>query len=333
MTIHRSVSSYSYQQTYYTGRMNLKQLLAATAQVVESPGFELIAEQMPVGSYPDPDEKAVAEWQGWLREYNLTPTCMDSFIDTMLYKDRFLTRREQVALMERDLKLANRLGFPVIRVLTPVRKEIVESSLDLAAKYNVKMGLEVHNPMTLRSRWIVEYMEMVVKSGSKHAGLIPDFGIFAMRPPRKLLDNARKEGAKPEVLDQIVALCEAHRPVEELFAAIGRMGGAEPERKVALTWVRNNFNDPEWLRDYAPYLVHCHGKFHEMDESYHETGIDYQTPFRILKEIGYDGWISSEYEGQRLYTGAEDADEIEQVRRHHVMMKRLIGAEAAAAKA
>ena len=325
MTIRRSVSLYSFQQAYYTGRQTLKQLLEKTSQVVGSPGVELIPEQMPVGSFPDPSEAAVDEWKGWLAEYKLTPTCMDSFIDTMLYKDRFLTLKEQVAQMERDLKLARRLGFPVIRVLCPIRKEIVEASLDIAAKYDVKMGLEIHAPMTIRSRWITEYMEMVRKTGSKHAGLIIDFSIFQMRPPRKMLDNARKAGSKPEILDRICALQEAHRSVGEMMADIGRLGGGEVERGVAMSLARSAFSEPEWLRDYPAYLFHCHGKFIEMDEACNETAIDYVTPFRILKEIGYDGWVSSEYEGQRLYTGAEEADEIEQVRRHHVMMKRLIG--------
>jgi sugar phosphate isomerase/epimerase len=325
MTIRRSVTFYSFQQVYYTGRKNLRQLLEATSKVIGSPGVELIPEQMPVGSFPDPSESAVEEWKGWLAEYKLTPTCMDSFIDTMLYKDRFLTLKEQVAMMHRDLKLARRLGFPVIRVLCPIRKEVVEASLDLAAKYDVKMGLEIHAPMTIRSRWITEYMEMVRKSGSKYAGLMIDFSIFQMRPPRKMLENARKAGAKPEILDRICAMQETHRPVSQMMAEIGRMGGGEVERGVAMSLARASFSEPEWLRDYAPYLFHCHGKFAEMDEDYNETSIDYVTPIRILKEIGYDGWISSEYEGQRLYTGAEEADEIEQVRRHHVMMKRLIG--------
>ncbi len=325
MGIKRSISFYSFQQNYYTGRRNLRQLLEVASRTIGSPGIELIPEQMPVGSYPVPSEAAVEEWKGWLAEYGLTPTCMDSFIDTMLYRDRFLTRKEQVAMMERDLVLAKRLGFPVIRVLCPVRKEVVEASLDLAAKHDVKMGLEIHAPMTIRSRWITEYMEMVQKSGTKHAGLIIDFGIFQMRPPRKALENAKRAGAKPEILDRICALQETHRPVGEMMAEIARMGGGDVERGVAASLARSVFSEPEWLRDYAPYIQHCHGKFLEMDEDCNETAMDYETPIRILKEIGYDGWISSEYEGQRLYTGAEEADEIEQVRRHHVMMKRYIG--------
>jgi len=325
MAIKRSVSFYSYQQAYYTGRKTLEELVAATAQVVGSPGVELIPEQMPVGEYPDPSDEAVETWKGWMAKYGTTPTCMDSFIDTMLYKDRFLTLKEQVGQMVRDLKLAKRLGFSVIRVLCPIRKEVVEASLDAAAKLDVKMGLEIHAPMTLRSRWTTEYMEMVRKSGSKHAGLVVDFGIFKLRPPRRALETAKGAGAKPEILDRICELQETHRPVAEMMAEIARMGGGDVERGVAMGLARSLYSEPDWMRDYAPYLFHCHGKFMEMDEDCRETGIDYETPIRVLKEIGYDGWISSEYEGQRLYAGAEEADEIEQVRRHHVMMRKLIG--------
>lgn len=326
MGIKRSVSFYSYQQAYYTGQKSLEQLIAATAEVVGSPGIELIAEQMPVGSFPNPSDAAVAQWKDWMTKYRLTPTCMDSFIDTMLYKDRILTRKEQVEQMERDLKLAARLGFPVIRVLCPIRKEIVEASLSIAEHYGVKMGLEVHAPMTLRSRWVVEYMDMVAKSGSRYAGLIPDFGIFAMRPPRRTLQGALKAGANPKILDRIVELCEAHAGVQALLAEVRRAGGGEVETRVAQSFARNVFSEPDWLRDYAPHILHCHGKFYDMDEACVETGIDYANPIRVLKEIGFDGWISSEFEGQRLYTGDEEVDEIDQVRRHHVMMKKLIGA-------
>lgn len=325
MSIKRSVSFYSYQQAYYTGQKTLEQLIEATANTVGATGIELIAEQMPVGSYPDPSDADVAKWFEWMEKYGTEPVCMDSFIDWMLYKDRILTRREQVGQMERDLKLAARLGFKVIRVLCPVRKEIVEASIPIAEYYGVKMGLEIHAPMTLKSRWTLEYMDMVEKSGSKYAGLIPDFGIFAKRPARRMLDGALKKGAKPDILDAIVAACEAGEPFEKIIGAVRKMGGGEAETAVAMSWARNRFNPPDWLRDYAPYIIHCHGKFNDMDEDCNETGIDYATPISVLKDIGYDGWISSEFEGQRLYTGDEEANEIEQVRRHHVMLRNLLG--------
>ena len=325
MAIKRGVSFYSYQQAYYTGQKTLEQLIAATANEIGATGIELIAEQMPAGAYPDPSDADIARWFDWMEKYKTEPICMDSFIDWMIYKDRILTRREQVDQMARDLKLAARLGFKIIRVLCPVRKEIVEASLPIAEHYGVKMGLEIHAPMTLRSRWTLEYMDMVVKSGSQYAGLIPDFGIFAKRPAKKMLDNAIKKGASPAILEAVAHACEAGENVERLMGIVKGMGGGDAESAVAMSWARNRFSDPEWLRDFAPYILHCHGKFYDMDEQCNETGIDYESPLAVLKDIGFNGYICSEFEGQRLYAGEEEPDEIGQVRRHHVMLRRLLG--------
>ena len=60
---------------------------------------------------------------------------------------------------------------------------------------------------------------------------------------------------------------------------------------------------------------------------YEDLAIDYETPIRILKEHGFDGYIDSEYEGQRDQQdrGFEYLpNEVEQVRRHHEMLTRLI---------
>lgn len=90
---------------------------------------------------------------------------------------------------------------------------------------------------------------------------------------------------------------------------------------------------PEDLKDIIPYILSIHGKFYEMTPvagksgHYVDESIDYANPFRILKENGYDGYINSEYEGQGFMqdgTRAQMADEREQVRRHHQMMRALI---------
>ena len=50
---------------------------------------------------------------------------------------------------------------------------------------------------------------------------------------------------------------------------------------------------------------------------------------RILKEEGFDGYIDSEYEGQRHQQDRGEKflpDEVEEVRRHHEMLNRLINA-------
>jgi sugar phosphate isomerase/epimerase len=91
--------------------------------------------------------------------------------------------------------------------------------------------------------------------------------------------------------------------------------------------------NPEDLRKLMPYIVNFHGKFYNMSEVegqpgiYEDKSVDYKNPIRILKECGYDGYINTEYEGQRRFqdrTEAELIDEADQVRKHQMMMKRLI---------
>lgn len=324
MSIKRSVSFYSFQEAYYKGERTLEDLIKFTGKTLEAEGVEILAEQTPVGRFPDPTDADVDRWNGWMEKYNTKPSCLDSFIDWNLYRNRTLTLKEQVLQMERDIKLAKRLGFPVIRVLCPVRKEIVEASIPIAEHYGVKMGLEVHSPMTLSSRWMVEYFDMVVRSGSKFVGIIPDFGIFVMRPTKKQLETAHSQGARDEILSQIVSWCEAHIPFEEMVAKANALGVNTVEMSVVQSFARNVFTEPEELRSIAPYIFHCHGKFYDMDDNCRETSIDYENPIKVLKDIGYDGYISSEFEGQRLYGIDEVCDEFEQVRRHHVMLRRLI---------
>ncbi len=285
MGIKLGVSFYSYQQAYYTGQKNLEQLIDATANVVGAHGVELIPEQMPVGSYPDPSEADVERWFAWMEKYQTEPTCMDSFIDWMLYKNRILTKREQVDQMARDLKLASRLGFKTLRVLCPVRKGNRRSQPADRRALRCKDGTGNHAPMTLNSRWTVEYMDMVVRNGSRFAGLIIDFGIFAKRPARKLLTNALQKGADPHILEVIAVACADNKPTEFLLGIVKEMGGGQAETGVAMSWARNRFSQPDRMRDYASYIIHCHGKFYDMDEQCNETGIDYQaqSPFlRIL---------------------------------------------------
>lgn len=94
----------------------------------------------------------------------------------------------------------------------------------------------------------------------------------------------------------------------------------------------------EVMRQLAGHVVSCHGKFNHMSEipgrlgEYQDAAIDYEGAIAALKEGGYEGYINSEYEGQRYWqdrTRAEMMSEVEQVRRHHEMLRRLTGLSSA----
>jgi hypothetical protein len=59
---------------------------------------------------------------------------------------------------------------------------------------------------------------------------------------------------------------------------------------------------------------------------YEEYSVDYSSVIPFLDKGCYEGYICTEYEGQRYHQDtAYVDDEVEQVRRHHVMLKNLTG--------
>ena len=79
--IKRSVSLYSYQDSYYDGKLDLEGCLRETA-ATGATGVELLAETM-IKQFPNPifKEEFQAKWKEWLAKYNLTPTCYDAFLE------------------------------------------------------------------------------------------------------------------------------------------------------------------------------------------------------------------------------------------------------------
>ncbi len=64
-----------------------------------------------------------------------------------------------------------------------------------------------------------------------------------------------------------------------------------------------------------------------MDENYRETSILFEkvVPVLLLLEGGIEASIVSEYEGQRHTQNFLETDSCEQVRRQHVLLRRLLG--------
>jgi sugar phosphate isomerase/epimerase len=74
------------------------------------------------------------------------------------------------------------------------------------------------------------------------------------------------------------------------------------------------------LDEYLPYIRHFHGKFYEMLEDGTEYSIDYPRIITRLNQLGYDGYISSEYEGNRFVPVDSPVDDQGQVRAHQAML-------------
>ena len=78
----------------------------------------------------------------------------------------------------------------------------------------------------------------------------------------------------------------------------------------------------EWL-DIMPQIFHVHAKFYDIDENGDEPAMDIPRIVRQFVEGGYQGYLSSEWEGH-AFSDLGESDPIELVKKQHALMRRAI---------
>lgn len=373
--IKRGVSLYSYQQTQFFKELDLEgQLKEVSEQLFGADGIEML-DEMSLRQYPNPPEEFFQQWFDWNKKYGTTPVTMDVFHDVLQFRDHVMSYSESADRLKSDIRLAKKLGFKNVRTLATTPVEIMIEALPVAEELDMKLGKEIHAPIPINGQYVQEIVDYCKKTGTKHLGLVPDWGIFAFRPSEVTLDWYVRQGAKRESCDLVVQLCMDNHlgksnelneidlslysagNVESLFHRYLKHGEAPEDLVPAFKKMQQlvidhvpNYTDidfevmgqalllsrtkPEDLEKILPYIISIHGKFYNMSEipgkpgQYQDIAIDYEGPINFLKAHGWEGYINSEYEGQRRFQdrGVEDLiSEIDQVRKHQEMLKRLIG--------
>ena len=325
--IKRGITLYTFQDAYYFQKMDLEDLLAATADM-GAEGVEIIPDQM-IREFPDVSDAFIDQWHGMMERYGLTPTCMDDFVESQLYKHRKVSEDELVERFIRAARLANRLGCFIVReqfalggeLMTP---RLLERCLPHAEKYQIIIGLEVHAPNYLGNPEMDPYLEIMEKN--PHAALIVDFSIFMHCFPKVINEFYLRQGVRKEVLDYAneafrnrlgkdVVLKEAQKfrltPIEEdLFARQFRF---------------NAYVEPETMLEYKKFIKHFHAKTFGVSEDYVDDCIDVPRVLKVIKEMGFKGYLNTEDEGNRYVHDAFEYDCIEQTRRHQKLLENILG--------
>ena len=319
----RGVSLYSFQEEYFLRKMTLEDILA-TCSKMNIRGIEIIPDQM-IPAYPNVSDAFFDQWHEWMDKFELTPTCMDMFLDFNKFKGRDMNFEEKVNSVCTDIKVASRLGCKSIRVITGTEPEVIEKAIPDAEKYDVKLGIEIHSPFHMDHPYEQSLLTMYGRTKATHVGFIPDMGIFVKKFPRVISERWVRDGMKKEIARFVTDLYDSHEDLSRMDAEILKMGGTEKEVGMAGT-VKHFINtDPQRIVDYMPYMFHIHAKFYEMLPDYTEYSIPYEEVIPVLLKGGYKGYLSSEYEGNRHIQDAFEVDSVEQVRRQQEMFKKLLG--------
>ena len=329
--IKRGVTLYSYQEEFYTRTMTLADCMAEL-ESMDCQGVELLPEQM-APNFPNLPESWVDEWNRLVEKHHLKQACMDCFVDNTCGGHRQMGMQECAELLDNYMKVAKRLGFDTIRPTTgPVEEGAVAmmlAALPYAEMNDVKIAVEIHAPLRLRSKFIDDYLEMLAKTGTKHFGFTLDLGIFCRQTPDVLLQQAKRKGVTPEIFEYVM---KAYRERRNNAWEVGDEVDTMSDKRYDRFFARMAFgfgppdNDPKDIALIAPYIFNVHGKFYEMNDQLEETTIPYPAVIQSLIDNNVEAYVNSEYEGQRFIQDAFEVDSCEQIRRHQLMMKRLIGA-------
>lgn len=318
---------FSFTNEYHGRQYSLDQLLEEVARRNIGPGIEIVGFSA-VRGFPHASDEFASHFRNLVARLGLEQSCLGINADVFLRPDQPMTPDESLAYHVAQVECAAKLGFPVARYQFLAGPEIIRRLLPTAERLNVKLGLEIHAPHRVDSPEVMEYREMYEKANSPYLGFIPDFGASAtdvspayfqylrqLGLPERLIslvnemwllpDNPARPDARHE---QFVARAHAdgfsNENLGECFMAFGLFSRQEPRK---------------WL-EFMPQIVHIHGKFHDIDENGNVPGIPYDQLLPVFVEGGYNGFMSSEWEGHFF----SDDLGLEKVEAHHKLCKGIL---------
>lgn len=295
------------------------------AALAGAEGYEIVGTQM-IPSYPNVSDEFLGLINDLKVKYGIGPVSYGANNDKGMRCDRNLTDDEMLADAIIDLKTANKLGVHAMRVQYMMSPEALGRLAPYAELYDVKCGIEIHNPETPYNETMQKYVKVIEETGSKYIGFVNDFGCFAVRPNKPQWDKALKAGVKEEHLQMAADMRASGVPQEEAMGKI-MAAGANPAIMPVVAGMygfvqfRPESELPALLDELTkilPYTFYMHGKFHYLDEDCHEASIPYDEIFKYLKESDWDGFLISEYEDELYCGGTEFA------KRHLEMGRRLL---------
>ncbi len=315
-------------------------LYSYTQQLIERPDFDLeqmfaamnrfgvtkyeITGPQSFDAYPRP---AAAEIDRVLRlsqEYGVEPYGYGAYVDWGTVAGRAPEPEDVLFYLTADLMTARDLGCATMRG-SELPLHLLPRIADLAERYQVNIGYEVHAPATPSDAKVQGLLEAFDAVGSDRLGFIPDFGCFIERPAEPALRRYEAKGATRENLDYIIAERHSGKTPEELEAELAARGGGLGE-KMAISELFGYLSfapaDVAGLRSLIRRSHYFHSKFYHVTADLVEPQIPMERLLGAIVEGGFTGLLMSEYEGHAF--AADDADE--QLDRHFRLEQQVLRA-------
>lgn len=251
------MSIYSYGADIRRHRMSVKDAIAHAASLGVE-GIELVDKQH-VPNYPWPSIADLQDLRDYIESFGMKVSCYSSYVDRAIRSDREATKEEMLKTIRDQIAIASVLGARVIRPTIFRSSKLPDG----------QAGLEAY------AEEIAEMIKLSLPYVKKH-GLKWGTEVHAPMPPEILYNMIKKVNDK-----------DAGLVPDFSVWAIRQELGTHVVGKASL----------QSFRDIMPYAVHVHAKAHAFDERGEEVNTPYKELLTIIKESGYDGYVSAEFEG------------------------------------
>jgi sugar phosphate isomerase/epimerase len=314
---------FSFTNAFLRLDYSFEQLLAKVAERDLGPGVEVIGFQS-IRGFPTVTDGFAERFRELMAIHRLEPSCLAINGDVALRRGTRMTTEESVAYHEPQLRAAAKLGFPLVRYQFTASPEVIRQLVPLAERLGVKMGLEIHAPQGVHTPEVLAYREMYARVQSPCLGFIPDFGASARGVPPPYLDILRAQGMPPELIAAALEIwaTDDRAPNKRQRLVEVAQGRLDPLKLSALAVIFNMFSPQPaaaWL-EIMPQVIHIHGKFYGFDAAGSEYCIPYEDLLPVFVEAGFDGFMSSEWEGH-MYSLDDGFDMVAQ---HHALCRRIL---------
>ncbi len=312
---------------------SLEGMVKKAAELDLGPGIEMVGFQSLRG-WPHLDEPTVKHVRSLIEDNGFIATAMSCNLDLARDRDRWMDEPEGIEYLEAQIATAKRLGFPIAKSAIISTESFVRRLAEVCERHQMKFGVELHSPDSVDSPGIMELREIFEKIDSPWLGWVPDFSSSMHSIPPSLLQAHRESGMPAELTEFASEVWNSDTTMPEKFAAFAQEApklGASPADmgKLHMILTMHGRMDPRRWAEIMDRTVHVHAKFYGLDEQGNEPSIDHGAIIDVLLEAGYNGSISSEWEGH-AYTDAVSGWDM--VRGQQDLMAGLINDRASAQK-
>jgi sugar phosphate isomerase/epimerase len=315
---------YALTNEFLSRRYSFEDLLAQTAARGTGPGLEIVGFQS-IRGFPVVTDEFADRFKELVARHKLVPTSLAINADQEIRRGRVMSDDEMVAYHEPQIRAAAKLGFPVARYQYGAGPDVIRRLTPLAEKLNVKLGLEIHAPQHANHPDVLQYREMYSKVRSPYLGWIPDFSSTAKTVPPSFLEFFRAKGVPESLISLAMQIWHGDGDAQTRmmqYKQRARASGADELHLNELSLIFPMFGkqDPRSWLELMPEVVHIHGKFFGFDAAGNEEAIDYPALLPLFRDGGFNGYMSSEWEGH-MYS---DADAFEMIQKHQAMCRRIL---------